>query len=245
MLVAGQWNSARNAAPLSKRAMLDALAYRESSGAPPIARAKLAGRNTLDYTDVKGVRRIRLHKTDILTIAPSGAFAINTGGWNTHTTRDRLNEFLPAPWRVCTVRGVAHLRDITSNLAAIPFRETVAVSAKGVVKSDMKPKSEEKLRALVDAYMKAFRARGLPTIEESGGDPWILTQGKVDESTMLDWLKSKYVHRTLFALAHKWAGITDRGVEVWSRDIDRRGGELDRFHLGRIRRYIRACLGLG
>jgi hypothetical protein len=236
MLAQGQWNSSRNAPPLSKRALLESVTV-------DVKASKLAGRNTLDYTDASGVRRIRLHKTDILTIKPDGGFTIDTGGWNTHTTRDRLNEFLPKGWRVHTLRGEIHLSNHAPGTGPWRFRDSITVNAKGAVKPDISDAKLDALRKQIDACMREWRKRGLPTREESG-DPWVLTTGKIDEAAMLDWVKSKYVHRTLYFMAHKWAGMTDFGAAHRANDVDRRGGKLDRFDLQRIRRYIRACLGL-
>ena len=93
--------------------------------------------------------------------------------------------------------------------------------------------------------MKAFKARGLPTAQESLGDPWIFSEGKTDSAVMLDWIKSKYVHRRLMALAFQWTGLTDRGVALYLSDIDRRGGKLNATDMRRLRRYVRLCVGLG
>ena len=241
MLASHRFNSVRNMPPLSKRAMLEALGR-------DVASSNLAGRNTLDYTDAAGVRRIRLHKTDILTIWPNGAFEIATGGWNTITTRGRLNQFLPEGWGVYTSRGEIHLihRKASAETGAgvWRFRETIKVSAKGSVKPDVSDAKMDALRKQIGAYMRAWRKRGLPTREESGGDPWVFGDAKVSESTMLDWVKSQYVHRRLFDLAHRWAGTSEFGIAYYTETVDRRGGKLDRFDQGRIRRYIRACLGL-
>jgi hypothetical protein len=48
---------------------------------------------------------IRLHATDILEFKQNGSIKVNTGGWNTVTTRDRLNRYLPRPWHVYSERG--------------------------------------------------------------------------------------------------------------------------------------------
>ena len=224
----------------SKATMVAALA---TIGRAPIS-AKLAARNTLDYVDATGARRIRLHNTDILTFPPKGGFVINTDGWNTVTTRARLNEVLPGPWRVFTARGLIHLRNIETGVDT-PFRETVTVTSKGAIKPDRKPASNDKLRQQIDTYMKAFKARGLPTAQESLGDPWIFSEGKTDSAVMLDWIKSKYVHRRLMALAFQWTGLTDRGVALYLSDIDRRGGKLNATDMRRLRRYVRLCVGLG
>lgn len=43
---------------------------------------------------------VRLHRTDVLTFSPGGEFTLDTGGWNTVTTKDRMNTYLPRDWRV-------------------------------------------------------------------------------------------------------------------------------------------------
>lgn len=42
-----------------------------------------------------GAIAIRFHHTDILTFRPDGSVMINTGGWETVTTKERLNRYLP------------------------------------------------------------------------------------------------------------------------------------------------------
>lgn len=46
---------------------------------------------------------VRLHSTDIITIHRDGTFTLNTGGWDTVITKDRLNSFGPA--RIYSERG--------------------------------------------------------------------------------------------------------------------------------------------
>lgn len=43
---------------------------------------------------------IRLHKTRILTFHQDGSFTINSGGWRTVTTKQRINALLPPHYRV-------------------------------------------------------------------------------------------------------------------------------------------------
>jgi len=38
---------------------------------------------------------IRLHRTDIVRINPDNIYTVNTGGWQTVTTKERLNRYLP------------------------------------------------------------------------------------------------------------------------------------------------------
>ena len=229
--------SAHGRPRMSKAAMIAAVA---ASHAQP-ASAKVIARNTLDYTDADGVRRVRLHDTDILTVYPHGGFTVSTGGFNTKTTRGRLDDVLPRPWTVYTDKGRIHLRNRETG-ATWPFLETITVTRIGTVKSDVKPEKLDRLTKLVDAYMALYRKQGLPSADESGGDPWAI--GSVSRETMMDWLRTKYRFRLMFVLACRYAGFKDTGILFWLDQIDRRGGKLDRTDLRRIRRYIRACLGL-
>jgi hypothetical protein len=43
---------------------------------------------------------VKLHATHILTFYPNGSIRVATGGWNTVTTKARINEYIPQPWSV-------------------------------------------------------------------------------------------------------------------------------------------------
>jgi len=82
------------------------------------ADAKLQGRcgqsrKVGNHTYVKrrwsGTIALLLHATDIITWYPDGRIEVNTGGWDTVTTRDRINGFLPAPWKVYGERSATIL----------------------------------------------------------------------------------------------------------------------------------------
>lgn len=61
-------------------------------------KAKIVGANTLEI--VEGDKRIiRLYDTNIITFEP-GKITLNTGGFNTLTTGERMREFLPEDWTV-------------------------------------------------------------------------------------------------------------------------------------------------
>ena len=41
-----------------------------------------------------------LHKTAVVTVHPDSSMTLDTGGWETNTTKDRINAFLPGGCRV-------------------------------------------------------------------------------------------------------------------------------------------------
>ncbi len=63
---------------------------------------------------------VRFHSTRILTFHPEGTFTVNTGGYRTATTKQRLNALLPAgyrvfskayAWRISTPEGTFEFED--------------------------------------------------------------------------------------------------------------------------------------
>jgi hypothetical protein len=61
----------------------------------PYKRAWLIKGNTLRIHYCDGSITIRFHATDIITRTASGKIILNSGGWFTPTTKNRINEFLP------------------------------------------------------------------------------------------------------------------------------------------------------
>lgn len=62
-------------------------------------RRKLANNTYLEEAE-DGAFAIRLHSTRIVTFYESGRIKLDTGGWRTVTTKDRINRCLPRGWRV-------------------------------------------------------------------------------------------------------------------------------------------------
>ncbi len=60
-----------------------------------ITKSKFIANNTVKYTLKDGTQVIRLYKTDIITFHIDGMIELNTGGFYTNTTRNRLNRFQP------------------------------------------------------------------------------------------------------------------------------------------------------
>jgi hypothetical protein len=48
---------------------------------------------------------VRLHRTDVVTFHRDGTASFDTGGWNTSTTRARMNEYAPAGIKFFTRKG--------------------------------------------------------------------------------------------------------------------------------------------
>lgn len=83
--------------------------YTEAERLLATARDKYAGKpianNTRLHTLAGDAIGLRLHNTDVLTFYPDGSIGIDTGGWHTVTTWNRIGRYLDAPWRIYSDKG--------------------------------------------------------------------------------------------------------------------------------------------
>lgn len=61
-------------------------------------RRKIAN-NTWLERDEDGTLAVRLHNTRVLIFHKRGDVTVQSGGWNTVTTKNRINRYLPSPYR--------------------------------------------------------------------------------------------------------------------------------------------------
>jgi hypothetical protein len=80
--------------------------------------------NTYEVTYKDGCRAIRLHRTDIVTFRPDGKFAINSGGWQTRTTKHRINKYCRTI-QVWASKKKWYVSRAGSDCADMPYLSTV------------------------------------------------------------------------------------------------------------------------
>jgi hypothetical protein len=82
----------------------------------------------IQYFNPKAERVIRLHKTDILTFHLDGSITIDTGGFDTPTTRQNINRFLEEKrLHVSAARSGSYARNVltVNGHTRIPFRRNM------------------------------------------------------------------------------------------------------------------------
>lgn len=220
----------------------------------PARKPELIRHCTLRYLHIDGSERIRYHDTDIVIRRPNGQLEVNTGGFgHSPNTRSRIGEGLTlltgthyAVWG----NGKGALTLYRRNPAAVPgdyashwskvadFRDRLTIGPRGKVTSDYRPERQDKLVRMVDRYIREWSKRGIPTPADSMGDPWIFGPASVDRGTMMDWVKTRYVARSILA-----AAIEDAGRNEWAW-MPRDGGKPSNLHLRWLRRFVKRKLGL-
>jgi len=249
---------------MSKADML-ADVERQDPDAFPLQHARMFARNTLRYVTRHGEERTRLHGTDVVREFPDGTAIIETGGWNTATTRDRINRALEGTAFVFTRQGTLYLAKGGEDR---PFVRRVTINPDETVSTDLdqgEAVSYEYMKPYVERYLDRLRRHGVPV--DTAGDPWIPTRpdGLYDAQYVRLWLtepeavrahgedpedpdeQEPYVFGTLVANALEWSGLRSESVALFVRQHNHaveQGQRPDSFHvISKVRRYLRACLG--
>jgi len=194
------------------------LTYEEASRLFDTARSPEKGKPLANNTRLykRGDEfEIVLHQTAVVSILPEGKYIIRTGGWNTLTTRDRLNRY--APGRFFTEQGILYW--VPGWAAGIPgekivVEEGMIIGEEGQVYEHDAARAEAYAREVrqtkklinnyIDGYIRALE-KGLPV--PSGGDCWYCCmkteQGRTlgdhggDHSHLREHLEERYYVPTL------------------------------------------------
>ena len=71
-------------------------ARNKDRGKPIANNTRVVCNGTIPFKDGdRDILAIRLHSTDVVTYYPNGKIMIDSGGWRTVTTKDRINQFSP------------------------------------------------------------------------------------------------------------------------------------------------------
>lgn len=210
------------------------------NGRPPATARKVAN-NTFRYTTEDGCEVFRLHTTDVVTRLPDGRIKLDSGGWKSVTTKDRMNAFAPG-YYVTSGKGgwrVGRRGDWSKNVA---FYDGMILpdALDNPSADDLSAQREAeatKLKKEISAFAKLY-TNGIPM--PGAGDCWLcMMPDNEDTEHLREHIREGYAHGTLAVNAMRWAGATDQNI---------------RYHIGyagasgivirAVRRYLQFKLGL-
>lgn len=195
------------------------------------AKALLNGRQTKKLANNTYARLeegnviIKLHNTDIITCTPRKVI-LNTGGWFTITTKERLNRY--APCHIYQTNSIWYIanpntfdydwQDITNPIFydGLELKYSGEVYKKCLKFGDKRKREVFKIKKQVKAYLQAmqkeFNKNGIP--KPDGGDCLVCKglHGKSGPDCLTSHLKEKYVHGTLIVNALIARGYQNPGV---------------------------------
>lgn len=161
---------------------------------------------------------ITLHSTDIVLYHIDGSITLNTGGWNTMTTRDRLHAY--SPFRVGTERGTLY---VTSNGKRYRFHDGITFGPRGGCKNPLTESATSKQdsakqakRAEIDLYVAGWIENAvsgqMPV--PSCGDCWSCCMGLPGTDHLESHIEESYYVPSLLVLALKDKGYPNIPVAI-------------------------------
>jgi hypothetical protein len=206
------------------------------------ARDKIAGKPLENNTrlvklsdDTYGVK---LHSTVVVFIHYDGTYALNTGGWRTVTTKDRINRY--APCVVYSDRGTWYVKAQGApwkerGITGETFRDGMHVAADGtpLVSPAERQRAErlvkrendtkERIRRYADKVARWLKHEQL--VSQANGDCWFCSMRDENGTPMGDLhddsdhlaqhMQDGYVMVSLLVNALKAAGYRDEGVSIF------------------------------
>ena len=109
---------------------------------------------------------IRLHETNIVTITPKNHYILNNGGWQTVTTKDRMNRYLP-----CNIYQEKGLWYLSGSL----YYNNMELNRNGKAITPKNPNKTEKKKNKLDKSHLAKVGRG----ERTHHKGWTATQNRI------------------------------------------------------------------
>ena len=114
---------------------------------------------------------VRLHNTDIMLFTPDGSIMLDSGGWRTITTKSRMNDYLPAPYRIWQKAGrwyvytPSGVLDYADNMKIMPDGTVTGYAAPT-------PTRDKIIKRRIKAYSDLC-ADSLPLPLPDAGDCWL------------------------------------------------------------------------
>lgn len=217
---------------------------------------KIIARNTFRY-ERDGETVIRLHATDIARKMFDGSVILNSGGWKTVTTKDRMNGAMPVGYCLSQERGAWFIVKYGNGARMIgatrvPYFDGIQVPQCFEGKPGKGAKvaaQEEKLRKQIRKFVsKLDGMQCLP--EPSQGDCWDCCLRDAEGKTMgehsksdhiLSHIKEGYLHGSLIMNALVWAGYRNPSF-IWQLESSDRQQGRKLHNGGNVKRALKRYL---
>jgi hypothetical protein len=173
-------------------------------------KSKIIAPNTVEYF-IKNIRYIRFHHTDILIFHPN-IISINSGGWKTRSTKNRINAYLPVGYNLQSERNFWILFTPDNR---IPYRDHMIINLNSKNKTNYPialkqyRKEQKSITDFINRYAKKLLSGTMQ--KPDAGDCWICqfaiqNPEKKDAGHLHSHIKEKYLVPSLIWLACKATG---------------------------------------
>jgi hypothetical protein len=217
----------------TKRDLLESI-----HGDAVVSSAKLWNRTGLEFDMTDGSHGWQLHDTLIARKYPNGRLWLNSGGWRTVTTKERINRILDNGYRLWQERGVWYLSQSWDGPKVVFYDGIIIDPTDGPV---ARPEEESKVRDVIkriDKFMrharKVFASDGVPT--PSAGDCFFCQCKSPSKDCIESHVDECCLHGSLIYNALKRRRRDEQIGFIWNMsDIVSR----------ELRSFLKAQLGVG
>lgn len=174
-------------------------------------RRKVDNNTYLERRD-NGDIAVKLHNTDVVTYKPNGDVVLNSGGWRTYTTKDRINKFAPIRW-LSQERGVWYVMNWEG--VEVGYDDGMVVHPDGTYSGAVNSEDvranlseAEKIKRQIRNFVNSITPEQIvAALEDTGGDCLICkaNAGGCEASHV----EEQYFHGTLLYRAVKARGYRD------------------------------------
>lgn len=220
-------------------------------------RSTLLENNTVEYWQGED-RIIRLHHTDIIRFKDNGDIILNSGGYQTVTTKDRMNKY--CPYQINQDNSIWY---VSVNGDRYGFKDNMVIHPNGRVYGAEKAKDlkvlNRKIKQYVDNYITALFNDELDL--PGPGDCWYCffrteddeTLGKTTKNNehLIHHMKDSYFVPSLLVRAVERFPVSQVAMHFigyyfkYHRDYMSLGKDIARDQIkSSLKRYIRSQLGL-
>lgn len=219
------------------------------------------GRNKDSRTIANNTRLIRrrpdkialqLHATDVVSFHRNGDVVLNSGGWLTLTTKDRINNALAWP-NVITQR---HGRWYFSSEGwdnpdgMLPYEDGMIIHADGTTSLTREPevaavedRMNEKMRKDVARYMRKITPEAIVVAADNAAGDCLLCAAGSDEC-LADHVRENYFHMALLRRAIYARQYPDPNLIIWHIVESARSGRKD-YAVQHVGSFLRKRLAVG
>ena len=225
---------------------------------------RIIDNNTFRYERPDGTQVVRLHHTDIVETLPDGRIKLNSGGWKTNTTKDRMNDHAKG-YSIYSKKGTWYVRRYEDS-AEVPYTDGMllpdALSGRALAKAEKEAARAIKLKADIKKFVAKTLPTGKPIAPPNNGDCWEClmfdrvepvgpakylggaseqpSKPRTNAGHLLSHVNEGYMHGSLVVNAMRDNGLSDVGISMIAFS-DR----PDYVRVRRIvRRYLQKRLGL-
>lgn len=203
-------------------------------GEENVVKARMDGRSTIQIFYADGTRVVKYHDAHVLTYRPNGDIVLNSGGYRTQTTKERMSR---DGIHISQCEGVWYVSiwDGEKSKSLGEFYDGMAIDSQGNLINGKKVSDHNKIHEMkrkISEYVNRIGTKEVGIPRPSAGDCWFcamvcrdngkpLGDALADTDHLLSHMEERYYPGSLLFNAMVEDGISDKLIAMaWHLELD-------------------------